>query len=72
MAVIDDVRLAFGRLWREGNDGKDLAMAFVRVGAETVRDERPEELTELRRLIDEVEAALPAGTVPYGSWVESK
>lgn len=53
MAVIDDVRATFERMWGEGNDGKDLAIAFVQVGFEVVQREGPEDLDELRKIFDQ-------------------
>jgi hypothetical protein len=50
-STYDDVRAAFYRMWHEGYDGKDLAIAFVRVAANVVREERPEDLDELRKLV---------------------
>lgn len=51
MATIDDVRKAFEAMWHEGYDGKDLAIAFVTVGAEVVRTENPDDLTELQKIV---------------------
>lgn len=51
MATIDDVKKVFYRMWNEGYDGKDLAVAFVTIGAEVIRDENPHDLIELQKIV---------------------
>jgi hypothetical protein len=46
------VRKAFDHLWREGYDGRDLAMSFVRVAAGVVREECPADMEALRGQVD--------------------
>jgi hypothetical protein len=50
--IDQSVREAFDRLWREGYDGKDLALSFARVAAAVVCEEQPDDMAELRRVLD--------------------